>query len=112
MRPVQRRFVHSLRLVAAYVRQSPQLANVHAVGAVTVLAGSGSDGGNHLLQRLGFKIIPYHQRLGAFGEFWENFYTWLLMWAYNPGSLRYKDVLRLKRAEIWMSAEAFLTRYG
>ena len=21
--------------------------------------------------------------LGAFGEFWENFYTWMLMWAFS-----------------------------
>ncbi len=110
--PMYHRLVHSLRLVAAYMRQSPALANVHAVGGVTVLAEASNEGGSHMLQRLGFVLMPYHRPLGAFGEFWENFYTWLLMWAYNPGSLRYKGLHRLKRAEIWMPVEAFLRRYG
>jgi len=110
--PMQRRFVYSLRRVARYIQQSPQLADVCAVGGVTVLAGPGNSGGSHMLQRLGFTLIPYHRPLGAFGEFWENFYTWLLMWAYNPASLRYRGLCRLKRAEIWMPAEAFLRRYG
>jgi len=65
-----------------------------------------------MLQRLGFTVIPYHRSLGAFGEFWENFYTWMLMWTYNPGSLRYRGLWGLRRAEIWMSAEEFLRRYG
>jgi hypothetical protein len=111
-RPMQRRFVRSLRLVAEYIQQSPQLVNVRAVGGVTVLTGPVNAGGSHLFQRLGFTVIPFHRRLGAFGEFWENFYTWQLIWAYNPTSLRYKGIRRLKRAEIWMSAEAFLRRYG
>ena len=33
------------------------------------------DGGRLLLKRLGFEVLPYHRPAGAFGEFWENFYT-------------------------------------
>jgi hypothetical protein len=111
-RPMQRQLIRSLKLVAEYIQQSPRLANVRAVGGVTVLAGPSNEGGTHMFQRLGFIVFPFYRRLGAFGEFWENFYTWLLMWAYNPGSLRDKDLWRLKRAEIWMPVEAFLRRYG
>lgn len=111
-KPMQRRFVQSLGLVAGYVQRSPALANIRAVGGVTVLAAPGNYGGSRMLQRLGFSVIPYHRRLGAFGEFWENFYTWVLMWTYNPGSLHYRGLWGLRRAEIWMSAEAFLRRFG
>jgi len=111
-KPMQRRFVGSLGLVAGYIHRSPALANIHALGGVTVLAGPGNDGGSRMLRRLGFAVIPYHRRLGAFGEFWENFYTWVLLWAYNPGSLHYRRLWGLKRVEIWMSAEEFLRRYS
>jgi hypothetical protein len=111
-RPMQRRFIYSMGLVAGYIQQSLKLVNVCAVGGVTVLAGPGNDGGRQMLQRLGFTVVPYHRRLGAFGEFWENFYTWLLMWAYNPGSLRYKHLWGLRREEMWISVEALLRRYG
>ena len=110
-KPMQRRFLYSLGLVVGYIQQSPKLANVRAVGGVTVLAGPDNDGGIHLLQRLGFTLIPYHRRLGAFGEFWENFYTWLLTWTYNPGGLRYRGLWGLRRMEIWMSVEEFERRF-
>jgi hypothetical protein len=106
------RFVHSLRKVADHMQQSPQLANVRAVGGVTVLAGSGNGSGSHLMSRLGFTLMPYHPRLEPLGEFWENVYTWLLMWAYNPASLRNKNLWGLKRVEVWMPAEEFLRRFG
>ena len=110
-KPMQRRLLQSLGLVSGYIQQSPKLANVCAVGGVTVLAGLGKDDSSHMLQRLGFTLIPYHRCLGAFGEFWENFYTWLLIWTYNPGGLRYRSLWGLRRIEIWMSVEEFERRF-
>ena len=112
-KPMQRRFAHSLRMVAAYLKDSPELAQVKAVGGVTVLAGFGAgDGGRRFLQRLGFKLVPYARPLGAFGEFLENFYSWVLIWTYNPGGLRYRSLWGTKRTEFWMSTEEFLRRFG
>ncbi len=65
-----------------------------------------------LLQRLGFTILPYHGSTGSFGEFWENFYTWLLIWTYNPASLRSHPLLGLQRNELWTTKARFLQRFG
>jgi hypothetical protein len=65
-----------------------------------------------LLSWLGFVVQPYHSPLGSFGEFWENFYSWAIMWAYNAVSLRQRHLLQLRRSEFWMSIADFLRRYG
>ena len=74
-------------------------------------AGDGS-GAEKLFTRLGFSEFPYQSRLGRFGEFWENFYTWALMWAFNEVSLRQRHLVALRRTEIWMSVGEFLRKYG
>ena len=56
--------------------------------------------------------LPYRSPLGRFGEFWENFYAWWLMWAFNAASLRHRRLLHMRRAELWMSAVEFMSRYG
>jgi hypothetical protein len=112
-----RMLLGSYRAVARWLADQPRMANVRAVGGVTVLISPHGGGGSlRLMQRLGFEVLPYHvplgHPLGRFGEFWENLYTWWLMWAYNAASLRHRRLLRLCRTEFWMSARAFLERYG
>lgn len=63
------------------------------------------------MRRLGFMVLPYHSPLGRFGEFWENFYTWMIIWAFNAASLRHRHLHRLRRSEVWMSVDEFLRRY-
>ena len=110
---VGRQLLFSCHAAARELQKNPRLAGAGVVGGVTVLfyPGEGS-GGEKLFQRLGFTLLPYHSALGRFGEFWENFFTWGLMWAYNAPSLRQRHLLRLHRTEIWMSANEFLRRYG
>jgi len=109
----RRKFVASLRAVAAEIRGNPRFSEVQAIGGVTVLIDlPGESGPVRLMERLGFKIFPVHNPLGRFGEFWENLYTWALMWTFNPGTLRRRSLFRLKRVEIWISKEEFLRRYG
>jgi hypothetical protein len=50
--------------------------------------------------------------LGRFAEFWENAYTWALMWTLNQSILQKRSLLRLRRFDISMTAEDFLGRYG
>jgi len=64
------------------------------------------------MQRLGFMVLPYYRPFGAFGEFWENFYSWVLIWTYNPASMHNHHFLASRRAEIWMLADEFMKRYG
>jgi hypothetical protein len=110
---VRRLFIHSLRAVAVQMTSDPRLARVRAVGgATTVLSPDSHPGGRRFLQRLGFTILPYRSPLGRFGEFWENLYAWCLMWTFNVASLRHRQLLHLRRAELWMPADEFLSRYG
>jgi YkoP-like protein len=105
--------IESLHAVGQQFRRDPRLSSVQAVGGVTVLLFTGPHtGAERLFSRLGFRVFPYHNPLGRFGEFWENLYTWGLMWTFNAASLRRRQLLRLRRTEVWLSAREFLRRYG
>ncbi len=109
----QRAFLRSLQAVGMYLQCQPHLKDIAAIGGCTALLfTSGQDGGVRLMERLGFTILPYSSPLGRFGEFWENFYSWLLIWAYNPGGLHYRPLFKLRRAEVWMLREDFIRRFG
>jgi hypothetical protein len=106
-------FVGSLRALARHLLDDPALADVRAVGGVIVLLSPHDHpAGLRLMERLGFAVRPHPQPLGRFGEFWENFYTWWVMWTYNPGSLAGRRLIRLERSEIRIQVEDFLRRYG
>ncbi len=112
-RRTQRLMLHSFKAVAQHMRENPVLYKTQAVGGVIAqISREGADGGRLMLEHLGFTIFPYHRPAGTFGEFWENFYTWWLMWAYNPASARHHHMLDLQRNEFWMTQEKFLDRFG
>jgi hypothetical protein len=108
-----RRIRYSLRLVAQYIQANPSCGDVQAVGGISahIVLGK-AHGGKAMLEHLGFVVIPYHRPLGAFGEFWENFYTWWVMWTFNPVSTRRRSMFRLQRTEFWMSRLTFLQLYA
>ena len=100
--------IHSLRLVARHIQSTPALRDVQAVGGITAhVTLIGADGGKAMLEHLGFAVFPYYRPLGEFGEFWENFYTWLLMWTFNPTSVRHRQMWNLQRTEFWMGTKEF-----
>lgn len=110
---VRRMLGHSLQLVAVEVLRDPALTRIRAVRGDSVMvnlnAGSGS---SHLMERLGFTVRPYQSPLGRFSEFWKNLHAWMLMWAYNPVSLRGRGPLELRRSEVWMTTADFVQRYS
>jgi uncharacterized OsmC-like protein len=109
----RRKLVASFHTLADQMEHDLRFAAVQAVGGITVLLLPGKDaGGEKLFRRLGFSVYPHHGALGRFGEFWENLYTWWIMWTFNPATLRHRHLTRLCRTEIWMSAEEFSSRYG
>ena len=111
----ERLMLASFKSVAAHIIANPALQRVQAVGGVTAhISLKEADGGRAMLEQLGFTVIPYqrHRLLGAFGEFWENFYTWWLMWTFNPVSTRHRKLWDLQRTELWMTKEEFLKRYS
>jgi len=110
---LSRRQARSLRLVAGYLQSADEFREARLVGGITVLApAEEADGGTAMLRRYGFTVIPYHSPLGKFGEFWENLFTWALMWTYNPASLQGRRLGRLRRSEFWMTRRAFLEKYA
>ncbi|GAP06599.1 hypothetical protein ATHL_01454 [Anaerolinea thermolimosa] len=109
----QRMFRSSLRKAAIYIKNTPPLMSLRAVMGVTSLFPPPEKPGEwHPMQRFGFTVIFYRSRLGRFGEFWENFYAWLLANAYNPISLWRWGIFKRRRAEIWISMSSFLNRFG
>lgn len=109
----QRLMLASFNLVARHILANPALQRVQAVGGVTAhISLKEVDGGRAMLEQLGFTVMPYHRPFGKFGEFWENFYTWWLMWTFNPLSTRHRKLWDLQRTEFWMTKEDFLKRYG
>lgn len=107
-----RMIVSSFRVLARELRRDPRMDGVQALGGATVLFAAGDESsGERLFTRLGFSMSPYKSPLGRFGEFWENLYTWALMWAYNAVSLRQRHLIALHRTEAWMTAEEFLQKY-
>ncbi len=108
----KRLFLSSLRDAARYVCTDPRLADLPAVGMITaIFPPDPKSGGARFIRRLGFTIAPYHCRLGRFGEFWENFYAYWLIWTYNPAGLRLRKMAAMRRSEAWMPMGDFLNRY-
>ena len=109
----QRRLIASFHVLADQMSRDPRFAAVQAVGGITVmlLPGKGT-GGEKLFRRLGFWMFPYHSALGRFGEFWENLYSWWIMWTFNPATLRHRQLIHLCRTEVWMLTDEFQRRYG
>lgn len=108
-----RRFKRSLYLAAEFLQTDPRAAPVRGVGGMTILLDAGLHAtGRQFVQQLGFQVFPYSSPLGRFGEFWENFYSWIILWTFNPRSLPRRSLFSLRRAEIWISREAFLSRFG
>ncbi len=59
-----------------------------------------------LAHRLGFEVVPknyFPRRFNKFKEFWENLFSWALVWRYNPRGLRGRNLLRSQRHWLWMS---------
>jgi hypothetical protein len=110
---IRRKLVHSFRLLASMMKNDCQYTQVRAVcGASAVISFAGHSGGKRMMQHLGFTVLPYHRTLGKFGEFWENLFSWWLMWAYNAASLHSREFWHLQRTEIWINREEFIRRYA
>jgi hypothetical protein len=110
---VRRMLRVSFQALAREIQRNPLLTSAQAVGGATVLIDAdASPASATFFTHFGFTIYPYYSPLGRFGEFWENFYTWALMWTFNEASLRQRSLQRLRRHEIWMSTIELVRRYG
>ncbi len=109
----RRLFFYSLRLAARYIQANAELAQAQALGGVTsVFTPDLQESGAKFIQQAGFMVTPYYRPMGWFGEFWENFYSWWIIWAYNPASLKSLELTHMRRTEMWIEMGEFLERYG
>lgn len=107
------RFQYSLHLLARLIEKEPSYGNVKAIcGLSSLFDLQGKASGARLMERLGFTVIRNPNPLGRFGEFWENLYSQILIWAFNPESLSSHAFTQLQRTGIWMAASDFRERFG
>jgi hypothetical protein len=109
---LRRQVIHSFRILAKVIRTDKIYAPVRAIyGASVLFSFTSHTGGIRMMQSFGFTILPYHSPLGKFGEFWENLFSWWLMYAYNTASMDTRKFWQLERTEIWMDRDEFIQRY-
>ncbi len=110
-----RLFRRSLVLLAEYVDRNPRWEGVTAFRGESALDARGLEEAFNLTGRLGFDLIPlgrYVSPVKPLLEFWENIYLWALIWAFNPASLKDKELIHLQRCQIWISRQALIKRYA
>jgi len=108
-----RQMLQSFRGVARALETDPDLKPAQAVGGNLVfLYDPDNPERASLAGRLGFSVFSHPNRAGQVGLFFENLYSWGLMWAYHPASLTGRRFFGARRSEIWMTRGAFLDRYG
>lgn len=110
---LRRQVLHSFRKLAKVMQGNELYAPVRAIYGASVLFSSTSHtGGMRMMQSFGFTVLPYHSPLGKFGEFWENLFSWWLMYAYNTASMDTRKFWQLERTETWIDRDEFIRRYG
>ena len=109
----RRAAVSSLKKLAAYIQNEPDLQDITMLFGVTVLFDAGgTSGAERYITRLGFSCAPHGASLGRVARFWENVHTWLIMRTFNKATLRARRPLSLPRTLAWMSRDELLGRYG
>jgi len=108
--------VRSFRSLAAHMASEQSFANVMALqGELALPSGESRFSLVATGSQLGFDVVDLTLQAGRWGRFkhfWENIYSWALMWAFNPGSLKRKRFLGLHRYEFWISRKMFFHLYG
>jgi hypothetical protein len=107
-----RLFAASLPQMADHIRQQPQFANAKILRGKTALLPLPEKDRRNPLAALGFNVKPYRSPLGKFGNFWEHFYLYWLIWAFNPGSIKGKSLFDVSLTELWVPTSDFLARYA
>lgn len=109
-----RQLLKSLNQLTHYIQNTPQFAAVRAFRGETSLPGESLPQAASLAGQMGFDLLTDSSggKLRRFGQFWEHLYVWWLIWTFNPGSLRRKQLLRLERCQVWISRQALMSQYG
>ncbi len=101
-----RRMRYSLRLLAVYLAHELCWDGVNALhGTDGFLEMEHADEMRTLVEHLGFEfMIRATPGWNAWRPaFWQNVFSWWLMWTFNPASLKGKNMNKLARGELWIS---------
>jgi hypothetical protein len=106
---------HTLRLLAEFLRAHREFDDVQALyGEFGFVQEARVEQVARMSARLGLDCVPC-EKPGWDPRrftFWENVYSWWMMWTYNPASLAGKSFGAMRRCEIWMSRARLTDRYG
>jgi hypothetical protein len=103
-------FRSSLALLAEYIERSGlKIVGIRGETGFIVDIRTAQD----IFKHLDFDVEVLEQPGCKFWRtaFWENIYSFLLMWTYRQGSLRGKHLTDLQRVQVRMSARKFESRY-
>ena len=105
-----RQMQHSIRLLARYLHDAPDLVHIQAChGVLPIPAGKALPHWERALRHLGFLVVrPERTPWQAFTSFWENLYTWGIIWTYNPVSLTRRQFGRMVRCHLWLTRKGLL----
>jgi len=99
-----RMFKYSLTELAIQVKQDPRMSGVQAVGGLMPLFLVGDRyPAEKMLTRLGFAVHPHHGYRRFFSLLGKQMHGWMMMWAFNPDTLKNRDLFGLRWADCWMS---------
>lgn len=109
-----RRTRYSLRLLAAYLAREPRFDSVRALyGEFGFLEIDQLPEMRALVEHLGFEFIAGDApgwRVWTYA-FWQNLFSWWLMWTFNPASLEGKHFGEIARGELWLSRAVLMNRF-
>ncbi len=103
---------HSLRLLAGYIHAQRELDAVRAVHAnFGFVEDERGEQMQRMIRRLGFDPVAGERPNWDFRRraFWDNLYSWWMMWTFNPASLKRKSFTHIRRNELWMSRARLMT---
>lgn len=112
----RRKIIYSLKGLSSFIQSEPAFKEIAAFFGDPPFSGQESMAPlMELVQRWGFDVIEKEPPKGLwdrFTAFWEKVYTLMLVWVYNPGSLKNKDAWKRNRDELWISRNILIQEYA
>ena len=105
----------SARLLARYLTEQSEFDDVCAIyGEMGLIAASQIKQAQRVAARFGFDLLAGEQpgwKVWRYA-FWQNAFSWWLVWTFNPASLKGMSLAELQRCEIWASRAQFMRQYA
>ncbi len=112
----RRKVIHSLKNLSSYIETNPEMKDISAFFGDPPFSGQESMSPlMEMVRRWGFDVVEKEAPEGIwerFVAFWEKVYTLMLVWVYNPGSLKNKDAWVRNRDELWISRGLLINKYA